>query len=660
MNIGKRSPFKIVFLLLLFLTFISCNQTRQDEKRTRILLIHSFAQLDTGYVEFNKLLHEKFEKNSIKADLHIHYLNSEVLPSQIEEQVIYQFVESEQSWKPDLILTVDDQASYSLLACKHPFVKTVPVIFAGVNFPNWDLYKQYPNVTGYYNTPDYKANIQLIEQIMGKMYLTVNYDRFYLGKKVHQLLLSQISSLPIKIDYQPLNQWQKLHRAAETTMAHSSMRPNELLNIRPDSTIISFVNFQEMTAGYLFRSYNSGDMPYRAFLNLKYDFTSSFFASRQKTLAFTAMKEGFGYSGFLAGYFTSQRIVAEDLTLLAAEILNGKQVKDIPFRESRKEYVFDWKEMKRWNVTPSQLPPHAVIVNMPPYERYHLVFILTIAVIILAVVGLILYLVRLYIREQQRKIQEQRQKEDALNALKLKQEDLQFALAKAQESDQMKSVFLANMSHEIRTPLNAIIGFTSILTSDMEIDKEEKNGFTTLINQNCDLLLKLINDILDLARIESGQMLLAPVTCNLTDILQSMYRTHLLVMRTGIELRKNFPPQPAILHIDPHRLTQVITNFINNAAKFTENGYIEIGYFYDEQTISVYIEDTGKGIAEEKQQAIFSRFTKVDEFVQGAGLGLSICKAIAESMSGIIEVESKVGQGSRFTIKFPYTLANPE
>lgn len=118
----------------------------------RILLIHSFAQLDTGYVEFNKLLHEGLKKNSIHADLHIQYLNSEVLPGQIEEQTMFQFVENEQAWKPDLIMTVDDQATYSLLASQHPFVKTVPIVFAGVNFPNWDLLKQYPNATGFYVT----------------------------------------------------------------------------------------------------------------------------------------------------------------------------------------------------------------------------------------------------------------------------------------------------------------------------------------------------------------------------------------------------------------------------------------------------------------------------------------------------------------------------
>lgn len=118
------------------------------------------------------------------------------------------------------------------------------------------------------------------------------------------------------------------------------------------------------------------------------------------------------------------------------------------------------------------------------------------------------------------------------------------------------------------------------------------------------------------------------------------------------------PSQPAIPQIDPHRLTQALTNFINNAVKFTESGYVEIGYSYDEQTISIYVEDSGKGIPVEKQQVIFSRFTKVDEFVQGTGLGLSICMAIAESMGGTIELQSGLGQGSRFTMKFPYIPAN--
>ena len=230
------------------------------------------------------------------------------------------------------------------------------------------------------------------------------------------------------------------------------------------------------------------------------------------------------------------------------------------------------------------------------------------------------------------------------------------AKEKAEEADRLKSAFLANMSHEIRTPLNAIVGFSNLLVSEDDLPDEEKADFINTINTNCELLLKLINDILELSRIESGNMTFSYSTCNLNNWVDSMYLTHSLLIPKEIEFIKEVPDAAFFINTDVNRLSQIMTNFLNNATKFTKSGYIKLGYEIDFSTyeVSIYVEDTGKGIPKEEQRMIFERFYKQDEFVQGTGLGLSISMVIAEKLGGKISVASEIGKGSRFTFLLPY------
>lgn len=244
-----------------------------------------------------------------------------------------------------------------------------------------------------------------------------------------------------------------------------------------------------------------------------------------------------------------------------------------------------------------------------------------------------------------------------IQPIKDTEQELIDARKKAEESDQMKSAFLANMSHEIRTPLNAIVGFSQLLTSsDMQLEDDEKEEFINLINKNSDLLLKLINDILDLSRIESGHISFTYEACNLSQLLDDVYHTHQLLMPQGVELRKKVPDTPAIINTDRFRLTQVLTNFINNATKFTTAGYIEISYEYsaDNRHLLLSVKDTGKGIPKEKVEQVFERFQKLDEFAKGTGLGLAISQSIIKTFNGTISLESEEGKGSKFTVTLPY------
>lgn len=225
------------------------------------------------------------------------------------------------------------------------------------------------------------------------------------------------------------------------------------------------------------------------------------------------------------------------------------------------------------------------------------------------------------------------------------------AKEKAEESDRLKSAFLANMSHEIRTPLNAIIGFSSLLPH-IE-DAEERNHYISLINHNNELLLNIINDVLDLSKIEAGHIELAPVWCNLSDLIDESCTECQPNVPEGVTLKKRYPATPNLIKQDPMRIKQVLSNLISNALKNTVQGYVEISYETTPSETRISVSDTGRGIPEDKLGIIFERFDKADAFIQGAGLGLPICKSIMEHMNGTIEVTSTVNKGSTFTVVFP-------
>lgn len=225
------------------------------------------------------------------------------------------------------------------------------------------------------------------------------------------------------------------------------------------------------------------------------------------------------------------------------------------------------------------------------------------------------------------------------------------AKEKAEESDRLKSAFLANMSHEIRTPLNAIIGFSSLLPH-IE-DAEERNHYISLINHNNELLLNIINDVLDLSKIEAGHIELAPVWCNLSDLIDESCTECQPNVPEGVTLKKRYPATPNLIKQDPMRIKQVLSNLISNALKNTVQGYVEISYETTPSETRISVSDTGRGIPEDKLGIIFERFEKADAFIQGAGLGLPICKSIMEHMNGTIEVTSTVNKGSTFTVVFP-------
>lgn len=242
------------------------------------------------------------------------------------------------------------------------------------------------------------------------------------------------------------------------------------------------------------------------------------------------------------------------------------------------------------------------------------------------------------------------------NIQKLVEHEHQLILAKQiAEKAELKQSFLNNMSHEIRTPLNAIVGFTNLLIAEGadEIEPEEKATMLEIINTNNELLLKLVNDVLEISRLDSGNLSFDIKECDITKIVKEIYMTYQTLIQPSLNFLLELDETVSLpANIDSLRFTQVISNFLNNANKFTKEGTITLGGKIDKEhrEVCVYVKDTGKGIDDKELMMIFDRFYKTDEFEQGSGLGLSICKVIIERLAGRIEVHSEVGKGSCFSV----------
>ena len=239
---------------------------------------------------------------------------------------------------------------------------------------------------------------------------------------------------------------------------------------------------------------------------------------------------------------------------------------------------------------------------------------------------------------------------DITNIQNIEQE-LIFARIKAEQSDRLKTAFLANMSHEIRTPLNAIVGFSDLLVEAEDI--EERKEYVKIVRNNNELLLQLITDILDLSKIEAGTFDFTYGDVNVNLLCENIVRSMEMKVSEGVALvfDSNLPQYHLIS--DRNRLHQVISNFVNNAIKFTSQGSIRVGYQMKGEELEFYVQDTGIGIDKEQQLHIFERFVKLNSFVPGTGLGLAICQSIIEQLGGRIGVDSEPGKGSRFWFRLP-------
>ena len=740
------------WIFLFFFVLNSCS----DREERRILIVHSYEESYVGYPDFNRLIDKEFRRNGVNADIRIVYLDCEAFQEEPELKYMYHLLDSvSDGWEPEIILVNDDQAAYSLFKCCHPLAKEIPVVFGGVNYPNWELLKEYPNVTGFHDRMDLMKNIRLGAKLFGEdVELFTVLDSTYIDRQIRADIENQLKDEKVTcmVGYSGTPREKRLHYPHKEGYTRFSS-----LSVR--------IGQKQETANFIWTlsKYSTG----MCYLQMKREYTSVNIGNICASPSLTAINEAFGYNEkLLGGYITTSLILAEEEVSAAIRILHGEKPSDIPVRESRKKYVVDWNVMQQRGISKESIPAECTIINIPFREEYPVAWGTGVVLIIILLSTLFVWLFFLYRREQGRKrraLYELESEKETLalaiegsdtfawklendhfvfekefwisqkmsakslgfeellsfmhpdhwdevrgywkniskagkvvsqvrcdfnekgyqwwefryktillpgggykaaglllniQAIKDREQELEEARLLAEKAE-LKQSFLANMSHEIRTPLNAIVGFSNILALDDGVSPEERLEYIGSINKNSDLLLKLINDILELSRIESGYMSFEYEKCFVSELVDSIYMTHQMLISEQLEFIKELDAVQVEVMVDKGRLTQVITNFLNNASKFTKTGYIKLGYRYlsESDRVAIYVEDTGRGIELSEQKMIFSRFYKQDEFSQGAGLGLSICQVIVEKLRGKIELWSESGKGSRFTVVLPVVKA---
>lgn len=359
---------------------------------------------------------------------------------------------------------------------------------------------------------------------------------------------------------------------------------------------------------------------------------------------FTATSIGLGYWA-VGGVVPAFRTFGKELTAETVRLLENPGDTTLRVEVVGTEALLDSKKVKEQKINVAALPMAVKLVNESPsfYQQYRYQIWGGVGVLCVLVMGLLIS-IYFYLRTK-------RLKDD----LERSQADLYEAKDRAEESNRLKSAFLANMSHEIRTPLNAIVGFSDVLASGGSSDEDQRNYFR-IIQSNSDLLLRLINDILDLSRLEADKVTLTPEDCDVVQLCrQALSSVEMSRRESGNQFVFETKIDSFVLQVDVQRLQQVLINLLTNAAKFTKNGTITLQFEVDREKKRVLfaVADTGCGIPKEKQKQVFERFEKLNEYAQGTGLGLSICKLTVDKWGGSIWIDPDYERGARFVVSHP-------
>lgn len=746
------------YILILSLCLVCAHPAHAETRR--IALIHSF---EPGYPPAAKaleLLQKEFSLLGLDCDVREYYLDCDRYMEEAENLRMAGFVDDLSAWGAELIAVLDDQAAYALMACRHPLAHEIPVVFSGVNYPNISLLLQYPNITGYADTPDYLRTIRMIESIMGKSRICLMNGQVFLDRKIWHALNEQCRGQGFAIVTSTEGAYfagSSYHRVREReTISPILKRQN--IDVLLDTTKIVRMTSDSIAIRHLMWL-GRGDNT--LLLYTKRDYTTKRVGMLFDNPTFQTINEGFGFADYLlGGYFTPLESQIRYMATGIKERLEGRMPRQ-QVTECAKQYVLNWHVLQKYGIPLESIPAEYTVMYIPFSERYRypiLIGSILGAVFVLTVIVLLSFSL----------LRERRRKREALRNLLYEHETLCLAIKgnstyawrlegdsvscdsqfcelihhrpgrllldeitpyihpddlpafrkniaarherthhKGQyrcnftgefqwwefsyntihtpghapiiagllqniqelkdheqeliesrelaEQAELKQSFLNNMSHEIRTPLNAIVGFSDMLANEPEFSNEERQEFVDIINTNTKLLLKLVGDVLELSRIESGNLSFTFQRESVCRLLDDVYQTHSLLIRLPLQFLKDFPPEDVQVNVDPMRLTQVLTNFLNNANKFTKGGSIRLGYCCPSgmSEVHLYVEDTGIGIPHSEQKMIFERFYKRSEFSQGVGLGLSICVLIVEKMGGRIELQSEEGRGSRFTVVLP-------
>ena len=353
------------------------------EKR-KVLVVHSYEKTYAAYPDFNKMIAETFRKRGIDVELRTVYLDCEAYRDNLESLYLHSLLdEVSENWEPEIILVNDDQATYSLLKCGHPLAKQLPVVFGGVNYPNWPLIKQYPNVTGFRDKIDFMANIKVAKEIFGKgMHLFTIIDSTYLDKQIRKDAWEQLKDEKVEgfMNSKEFNSWEWKEFVKDKSYTYFAGLTVRLQKDRSDAGLL-----------WSLSQYTRD----RCYLQLKRDFTTVNIGNICSSPSLTAINEGFGYGEkLLGGYMTTIPIQVGEMVDAAVRILHGEKPLDMPIANSAKEYVVDWEVMEQRGLSKADIPEKYSIIHIPFSEAYPwlwggIIFSITVLLITLFVLSLI-------------------------------------------------------------------------------------------------------------------------------------------------------------------------------------------------------------------------------------------------------------------------------
>lgn len=612
------------------------------KKPYNVLIISSYS---SGYTWSDEII-DYIGRSMMLSEKHNYEINLEYLASEYQHDPQYWrfrlnvIMNSYRNQVPDLIVLVSDEAWFAFRHARKKHYENVPVLLVAVKsaspseeqLANPDSISSYTQLA---NTRDLlrennatgvirELNIRGVINLMDTMVDDLREVAVITDSRLQGVYTSLMARDVLENERKDLKG--RFIRSSE---------------VSTDSLFKIVRGFGDTTA-MLLSSWFTPGYGFNYSMNYVYSEISSISSSPMFGVVAKAVENGY----FAGGYFMPENFWGKEAVKYIEKIAAGLLPSSLPpeiYTDS--QCHLNWEAMKRYNLNTKNLPDNTKIFDRPTdvFRKYRIQIIITGSILLIMIIAALL-LMRSYIVIKA-----------ARKRLLDSEDNLYRALKKAQESDKLKSAFLANMSHEIRTPLNSILGFTELLSETTE--ESEREQYQRIIASSSDMLLRLIDDILDLSKIEAGtyEFVFEPV--DVCEILNDLAQVFANKAQKGVDFSVECRFDELMIYADKKRIFQVLTNLVSNAIKFTKHGFIKVicdsEEFDGERFVVLTVEDTGLGIPEEKIPTIFQRFVKLNDLSDGTGLGLTICSTIVQKHNGTIQVKSKQGFGTKFIVRIP-------
>lgn len=629
----------LLFLILIVYPFATYAYNEANMQNNPILIISSYNPETSQTADNISAFMDEYKLLGGHLPVAIESMNcksfSEALTWKSQMKSILDKYDGEKS--PSLIILLGQEAWSAYISQDHSVISRIPVISGMVSrnaliLPETDLsladwepesidtfddLKSCNIVAGYAYDYDVDKNIELIRDFYPDVrHIAFISDNSYGGVSLQALVRKEMQHFP------------DLDLILLDGRKHSIYSIVESINKLPEHTVILMGTWRiDKNDGYFMR-------------NATYTMKDA----NDKIPMFTIASLGLGHWA-IGGYMPCYRQVGKDMARQVVDFFDKNKKHELKIELIPNEYSFDAKRLKEEGFDRKTLPEHSVFVNQDIsfYDQYRYHIFAVVGAFLLLLTGLLVVVVY-YLKTK-------RLKDD----LVLSEVELIKAKEKAEESNRLKSAFLANMSHEIRTPLNAIVGFSNVLVAE-SCSSTDRESYSEIIRTNSELLLHLINDILDVSRLEVGRVKFVFEKCEIVGLCRNVITTAQYARKTEAEFVFNPPVESLELTTDVQRLQQVLINLLSNAGKFTPRGKITLDFKVEAAHVFFSVSDTGCGIPADKRSQVFERFEKLNEYAQGTGLGLAICKLTVEKIGGKIWIDPKYQEGARFVFTHPIRL----